>query len=127
MAIEGAGLLELCTACMEFGQKNRRAKKSHLQSSLPSRNTVKKQISNVADDMRSKIADLMRKAINNGGLSATTDCWSDDYRHTSYICVVAHMCIEENNDLSYHRYVLSTDEISEYVKSGEAKKFLYSI
>lgn len=110
---------------MEFGQKHKTAKKEDLIRALPCRNTVKHHVANIANDVRKEISGMMRKAITSerGGLAATTDCWTDDYRHASYMCIVVHMCIEENGQMSCHQYVLTTQEVTDHVKSGTKNFF----
>lgn len=120
-ALECEGLLDLCEASMKFGQKYRRAGRSDLSLALPSRNTVKDAVCKFADDTRKSIADLLKQAIKFGGVAATTDTWTDDYRKTSYICVVAHICIKQTDRINYQRFVLSTSEINEVVKTGNIK------
>lgn len=117
-AIQCEGLLDLCYACMQFGQRYRKAQRDDLIKALPTRNTVKDTVTAMADKKRTLIAELMKRAIVSGGIAATTDTWTDDYRHITYICVVAHICIKENDLVSYHRIVLNTSEISDFVKSG---------
>lgn len=88
---------------------------------MPCRNTVKHKVAKIANESRQEISVLMKKALvsENGGLSVTTNCWTDDYRHASYMCIVVHIFIDENKKLSYHQFVLSTQEITEYVKTGD--------
>lgn len=117
-AIEGAGLLDLCGACMEFGQRNRRATKEDLFSAMPSRTTVKNKIGEIAAESKNEISKMLQLALVEGGIGATTDCWTDDYRHTTYISVVAHLAIPTDDDIDYHRFVLATNEVPEAVKSG---------
>lgn len=120
-AIQCEGLLDLCNACMEFGQKYRRASRDDLVQTLPTRNTVKDAVTREAGLVRKTIGDLLRRAIVSGGIAATTDTWTDDYQHTTYIAVVAHISVRENNDVTYHRFVLSTSEVTELVKTGKFK------
>lgn len=56
LAIECEGLLDLCNACMEFGQKYRRADRNDLEKVLPSRNTVKEDTNDAANYKRKLIA-----------------------------------------------------------------------
>lgn len=118
-AIQCAGLLDLCFACMQFGQHYRKATKEHLERAMPSRNTVKDAVCNMAKTAKESIAQSIRRAIFDGGIGATTDTWTDDYIHTTYICVVAHICLVENGSIKYKRYVLNTSEIDEIVKTGK--------
>lgn len=118
-AVQCEGLLDLCFACVEFGQNNRKVNRNTFIQAMPSRNTVKATVTELADKTRKHISEMMKKAIATGGIAATTDTWTDDYRHTTYICVVAHLVIPENGLLKYYRFVLSTSEISEMVKTGK--------
>lgn len=116
--VEGKGYYDMCFACMEFGKKNRQATRDDLINHLPSRNTVKEACNIKADNTRKLIANLMKQAIKSGGLAATTDTWTDDFRHNTYIAVVAHMCIKQKDHIEYYRFNLSVSEITEIVKSG---------
>lgn len=117
-AVEGEGFFDICTACMEFGQKNRHATREDLIKNLPSRNTVKEGANFEANEKRIVIGKLMKQAIENGGISATTDTWTDDYRKNTYIAVVAHMCIKTESEIEYYRFNLSVSEVNEAVKTG---------
>lgn len=117
-AIQGEGLLDLCYTSMRFGQANRRATKDDLVKIIPSRNTVKDTVTQLANNKRGEIGKLMKRAILSGGIAATTDTWSDNYRHMTYLCVVAHIAIEEKENVKYHRVVLSTHNVDEVIKTG---------
>lgn len=117
-AVECEGLLDLCTACMEFGQSHRKATRFDLAQAMPSRNTVKAAVKEIAKNNRDKISKLIKCAIETGGVAATTDTWKDDYRKATYISVVGHLTCEEKGYVLYHRHVLSTSEITELVKTG---------
>lgn len=60
----------------------------------------------------------MLAARDNGGIAATSDTWTDGFKHLTYICVVAHINIVEADGIKYHRIVLNTSEITELVKSS---------
>lgn len=115
--IQGEGLIDLCHACMEFGQSYKRATKSDLLKVLPCPKTVKSKISQIAAENIAKIAEIINRAIQFGGLSATTDTWTDDHRHTTYLSIVLHLCIYTDG-IKFHRFILGTTEISEMVKTG---------
>lgn len=117
-AIECKGLRDLCYTCMTIGQKYRSASREDFDKMMPSRNTVKSAIAIIADNKRSIVSQLLKRAMSAGGIAATTDTWTDDYRHTTYVCVVAHVAIVENGEISYHRHVISTEEVSEIIKTG---------
>lgn len=82
-AVECTGLLDLCTACMKFGQLHRKATREDLKHAMPSRNTVKSTVEQFAKSKRGLIKVLLRKAIETGGIAATTDTWQDDYRKST--------------------------------------------
>lgn len=121
--IEGIGLLDLCYECFEFGKKYRRATQKDFMETMPSRNTVKAKITEMAGKTREHIGTLMKRAIETGGISATTDTWTDDYKKLTYISVIAHMCVYDNGRLQYHRFTLATTEITEMVKAGKCFTF----
>lgn len=117
-AIDCAGLKDLCIACMTFGQNNKNAKPADLLQALPTRNTVKAAVHMIADENRKHISKLMKSAVLSGGLAATTDCWTDDYRKRKYICVVVHISLNNDDQIKFHKFVLSTSEVTAVVKSG---------
>lgn len=117
------GLLDLCVTCMEFGQTYPKAIRSDLLRVMPSRNTVRNEVNEIAASNREKIGVLLRKALETGGISASTDCWQDNYRKISYLAVVAHLTIDDNG-ISRYRFVLSTSEITEMRKTGNNLKIL---
>lgn len=119
-AVECVGLLDLCNACMKFGQKYRNAKREDLEDAMPSRNTVRNTVSEIAQSNRNKIKPILREAIETGGIAATVDCWQDDYCKRHYICVVAHLTTQVGTkQINRYRFVLSTKEIPELSKTGE--------
>lgn len=124
-AVECDGLLDLCTACMEFGQIYRNAIREDLVRAMPSRNTVKNAVSMIANSNREKISVLLKNAIDTGGISATTDTWQDNYRKATYISIVVHLTIDNSQEIKRHRFVLSTSEITSLVKTGNRLKFFY--
>lgn len=97
-AIQGEGLKELCFAAMRFGQRNRKATRNDFMAALPTRNTVKAAVAEVADKRRKDVTYLLRRAMETGGVAATSDTWTDDYRHETYMTIVAHVCIYEDNE-----------------------------
>lgn len=118
IAVQGNGLLDLCFACVEFGKKYRKATHEDLVTSMPSRNTVRNTVTEIAERSRKDISKLFKKAIATGGIGATTDTWSDDFMKRTYISVVAHVATYENEVLEYHRFVLCTSEVTEWIKTG---------
>lgn len=105
-AIECDSLIDLCNAIMAFGQKYTKASRNDLIEALPSRNTVKLAINGIANERRKQIADILNKTKEFGGFAATTDNWTDNYKHLPYICVTPHVNIESGNELRSYRFVL---------------------
>lgn len=103
---------------MEIGQQYRRASRDDFDKLMPSRNTVKDAVASIATTAREDIAKQLKRAMNDGGIAATTDTWTDDYRHITYICVVAHIAVVEKDKIVYRCYVLNTSEIDEINKTG---------
>lgn len=122
-AVECEGLIDLCTACMLFGQNNRNATRANLVTAMPSRNTVRATVKEIAQSNREKISEFIKCAIETGGISCTTDTWKDNYRKNTYISAVLHLTCAENEIVKHHRYVISTSEITEFVKTGINLKF----
>lgn len=127
-AVECEGLLDLCAASMKFGQLYRRATRENLADVMPCRNTVRNMINQIAESNRAKISHMIKRAIETGGIAATTDTWQDNYRKGHYMSIVAHMLIEEKpNIIQRFRYVLCTREIPDLSKKGIHKIFLINI
>lgn len=116
-AIECEGLLNLCTAVMEFGQRYPKATSVDLKNALPSRNTVRTAVCKIAGDVRQNIRRVMQMAKEQSGLAATTDCWTDDYKHHTYICITIHASVEEFNRIKQYKYVIYMKSIPEMVKT----------
>lgn len=118
-AIECDGLIDLCHASMIFGQHYRNAKKKDLVGALPTRNTLRSAVHQAAEKNKQKITELLQAAKSNGGIAATSDTWTDGFKHLTYICVVAHINVVKEDGIKYYRLVLNTSEITELVKSSK--------
>lgn len=68
-------------------------------AAMPYRNTVKITVNKIARESREKISTLLKKAIKCGGVAASTDTWTDDYKKLTYIAVVVHLNIYEDEKL----------------------------
>lgn len=123
-SVELDGLLDLCTECMHFGQKYRKATREDLADTFPCRNTVTNTVDEIAGDNREQISALIKAAIESGGIAASVDGWQDDFRKLYYLGVVAHLTIGTGDNIIQHRIVLSTNEIDELVKTGTVKTFI---
>lgn len=117
-AIERPGLLDLCEECMIFGQTHKKATREDLKYALPSRTSVQTEIAEMAKSYKENVSEMLKQAMESGGIGATTDTWTDDYRKTTYISVVAHISIYTGTDIKYDRFVLATNEVPEAIKEG---------
>lgn len=117
-AIDCQGLLDLCSAAMKFGQKYPSASETDLKRAMPTRNTVKATIGDIANSTRAKIADILEKA-KVYGFSVTADNWTDKYLHNTYICVTAHCKIVTEFEIKKYDFVLCTNVITDLVKTKE--------
>lgn len=97
---------QVCWTCVGLLCNLYRRARGDLESAMPSRNTVKSTVQQIAKNARDQIIILLAKAIETGGLAATTDTWKDDYRKSTYISIVAHLTIDEDNKCKHQRLVL---------------------
>lgn len=118
-SIEGDGLKALLGTAYKLGQTNRNIPEENFLNAIPTRNTVRKTVSEIAEGTRKHISSMMEEAIRSGGMAITTDTWADNFRKSTYLALVAHLCIAKGKDLQFHRFVLSTNVINEMVKTGK--------
>lgn len=116
-AIDCPGLFDLCAATMKFGQRYATATDEDLKKSMPTRNAVKATVSEVASTVREKIKTILQKSREYGGFGATTDNWTDNHLHNSYICVVVHTRIATELRIKKYNFVLHTNIITDLVKT----------
>lgn len=116
-AVECGGFLGLCTAVMQFGQKYPKATADDLKMAMPTRNTVCSHVAKISSEVKDKIREIMEAAKGQKSLAATLDCWTDNYRHISYMCITIHATLIENRQIKNYRYVISMDAITALVKT----------
>lgn len=117
-SIDGIGLRNLLKTVYRLGQTNKKINEDQFFNTIPTRNTIKSTICEIANDTRKYIGDLMSEAIRSGGIAVTTDNWTDNHRHATYLAMVAHICIERGDNMKFYRYVLATALVDETVKTG---------
>lgn len=61
--LQGKGMIDVCQACMEFGQKYNKATREDLLKVLPCPKTVKMKINQRATENVAKISNLIKQAI----------------------------------------------------------------
>lgn len=118
-AVECDGLLNLCTAAMQFGQRYPKATVDDLKEAMPTRNTVASHVSQISSGVKRDIRKVMDAAKEQNGLAATTDCWTDKFRHYAYMCITIHVTLIEEHRMKSYRYVISMDVITELVKTKQ--------
>lgn len=118
-AIDCPGTFDLCSAAMKFGQKYPTATDEDLKKAMPSRNTTKAAVEEIANSVREKIKSVLEKSKVHGGFAATTDSWTDNHMHTTYICVVVHAKIVTEFKIKKYNFVIHTNEITDLVKTKE--------
>lgn len=116
-AIECEGLIELCTASMQFGQRYPKASVADFVHTMPSRHVVVSRICEVATAAKVRITKVMNAAKLQHGLSATTDCWTDNHMRRSYMCITVHATLIEDDQIKNYRFVISMDNITALVKT----------
>lgn len=119
LAVEGEGLFELLVTAMKFGQQYKKATDDDLRNMLPSRNTVRSHLEQLACEIKIKIKTVMENAKLNGGLAVTSDTWTDKHRRLTYICLVAHCNTVSEKGIERHCFTLYVDQITELVKSKQ--------
>lgn len=118
-AIEGSVLRELCVASMKFGKIYKKATEADLRDVLPIRNTVRADMTKSAKQIKNDIRKTLAGALKIGGFAITSDCWTDNYKRLTYICLVAHCNVITDKGIERHRYTLHVNQITELVKSKE--------
>lgn len=116
--LSGQGMIDFCQACMEFGQKYKKATKEDLINILPCAKTLQRRVCKRATENIERMSALMKQAVEFGGISATTDTWTDDHCHITYISVILHLCIYLNDQIQFYRLTLGTVEVPEMIKTG---------
>lgn len=118
-AVEGDGFFDLMICMINIGMKYPYISESEIEKLIPSRNTVKGQVEKFAGDMKSKITNYFRQALEyTGGFSATTDLWSDDFKNNTYICLTAHINLFENKKIVSKRFIMHLNKFDAITKSG---------
>lgn len=119
-ALEGDGLRELCKALIIVGQKYTRMSDADIENLIPHRKVIKKRVDEKAIYVQKTIMEDFRRALEfPGSFSCTTDLWTDDYRHISYLCLTAHINILENEKILHKKYVYYMNSIDAMSKTAE--------
>lgn len=118
--VEGKGFKSFCYDMIRFGQDHPQASTEALQSALPSRNTVKDGVAEIAKSAREVIAAEMKNALDNGSVSAVIDAWTDNHQHQSYLGIIAILGYEREDGLMItKKYTLSVNNMTELRKTKD--------
>lgn len=129
LAVEGKGFVASMCAAFEVGQANPSLSRSDFIRILPGRTTVQKDIESKVDVAKKKVKGVLQQAYKAfGGFACTSDMWTDDFRQKSYITVTAHVPILNEEDITYARYVIGVEEVTENEKTKEViEKYILAI
>ena len=84
----GKGMRTFCQTLIDVGATYGKVDKNAL---LPARNTVSRQLHQIAAEERGNIVNLVEKAIsNNGGVAMTVDLWTGNYKKQCFLSCKVH-------------------------------------
>lgn len=109
-AIEGEGLIDLCTSMVMIGQNYPNIRKSDIVDLLPSRQTLQRFAITKATIAKTHIADDLHKALRTvGSFSSTVDTSTSRVQSITYLTITAKINIYENNCVTKKEFVLSAN------------------
>ena len=98
--VDGKGMRTFCQTLIAVGAAYGKVDANAL---LPARNTVSRQLYQIAAEERGNIVNLVGKAIsNNGGIAMTVDLWTDNYQKQCILSCTVHWiekCLVKQNVL----------------------------
>lgn len=119
-AVEGDGFRNLCKTLLAVGQNHRRVNSNDIERLIPHRTAIKEHVDQKANEVQKIIMEDFRKAFEYpGSFACTTDLWSDNYRHISYMCLTAHINLFENNTIRHKKYVYHVNSMDAMSKTAE--------
>ncbi|CAF4794284.1 unnamed protein product [Rotaria sp. Silwood1] len=86
--IEDSGFREICSYFYDQGVKNCN-RHMDLDSLFQSRQTISRSITNLAQNYREQLIDVMKEPIKSGSITLSPDMWNDKFRQLSYLGVTA--------------------------------------
>lgn len=119
-ALEGEGLRSLLSSFSTVHMAYQPVDLENASYFLPSRHTVGRNIGVVAKKIKDHIKEELRAVFARGGAggSISLDIWTDEHRHLSYMCVIAHYI---NDKFEMCQRVLA----NEYLASDISKDNVY--
>lgn len=97
-ALNGSGLLEFASACVNIGAIYGNLAIDDIKNLLPSPQTVSRFVSEKAVTVRVNLFEKVSKIVNDRGGAFTTDIWTDNTRRFSYLAITFHF-VNESNEL----------------------------
>lgn len=119
-AIEGDGLLDLCTEIGRLASRHPKITKQDYKKALPSRNTLTTHVTSLAEKANSIIGTALRDAIQNSGrFSVTTDLGTEQYNSTSLLSLTAHILREGEFGLYLDVFTIDVHNMQTISHTGE--------
>ena len=98
--LDGKSMRTFCQTVIDVGATYGKVDANAL---LPARNTVSRQLHQIAAEERGSIVNLVEKAIsNNGGIAMTVDLWTGNYKKECFLSCKVHWiekCLVKQNAL----------------------------
>lgn len=97
-AVEGSGFLEFVETVWNLGANLGTVSREKLIEILPARQTVSSNIKMKADDVRNYLKVKLNAVFEEfKSIPMTTDIWTDNYKHISYVGLTAHFYDDDGN------------------------------
>lgn len=110
-------MLDLLTCMVDIGRKYPTVDGKCIKTLVPTRNTIKHDVDELAKQMRIEITEDLRKSIDlYNGFATTVDFWTDGYKKYDYLCVTAHYNILQNNSIVSKRNVIAMASVEAHKK-----------
>lgn len=110
-------MLDLLTCMVDIGRKYPTVDENCIKTIVPTRNTIKHEVDELAKQMRIEITQDLRKSIDlYGGFATTLDFWMDDYKRYDYLCVTAQYNLLENNSIVTKRNIIAMTYVEAHKK-----------
>lgn len=119
-AVEGDGLRNFCKTMLMIGQKYSLMSDDDIERLIPHRTVITEHVHKKAEEVKRMIMEDFHRALKfPGSFSCTTDLWTVDYRHISYLCLTAHINIFEDGQIRYKKYVYHVDSMDAISKTAD--------
>lgn len=118
--MEGEGMINMLGTMVRLGSKYPWLKDHDIKQLIPCRKTIHGTVLDKAEQARVMIRDVMKKSLDfPGGFACTTDIWTDDYKHRSYLCITLHANLFEDGKVVRKRFIISLNELDAVQKTHD--------